>query len=299
MSRRTYVSAVGSNVITVSGPPSTLQQLFEASSTFRGSRRIQIPVHGPYHAPHLHGDGSLQKILGSQDGSISRIIDRFHPKIPVLSTTSGERFTATSTRQLLEQILNEALNETLRFDRVLDGCVASVKGCGASICRIVPLGPINSIHGVVSVLKKGTEASIILENDSSFMSAKLPYNNRTPGNLAESKLAIVGMAGRFPGAADHEKFWQLLEQGLDVHREVRPPCLRAPICIRKTLSDPLTRFQKSDSIRKHIMTLLARREIQRIRHMVVSLMSLVYSILGFSTCPLGRLCKPTRCRDFL
>lgn len=223
MSRRAYVSAVGSNVITVSGPPSTLHHLFEATNTFRGTRRIQIPVHGPYHAPHLHGDASLQKILGTHNGCESHIIDHFHPKIPLLSTTSGERFTATSTRQLLEQVLNEALNETLRFDRVLDGCVASVRRSDATTCRIVPLGPINSIHGVVSVLKKGTEASIVLENNSSFMSAKLPYNTRTPANLAESKLAIVGMAGRFPGAADHEKFWQLLEQGLDVHREVRPP----------------------------------------------------------------------------
>ena len=169
----------------------------------------------------------MQKILGTQNDGKSDIIDRFHPKIAVLSTTSGERFMATSTRQLFEQVLNEALNETLRFDHVLNGCVASVRVSNASICRIVPLGPINSIHGVVSVLKKGTEASVVLENDSSFMSAKLPYNTRTPGNLAESKLAIVGMAGRFPGAADHEKFWQLLEQGLDVHREVRLPSFQA------------------------------------------------------------------------
>ena len=235
MSRRAYVSAVGSNVITVSGPPSTLQHLFEVTKTFRGTRRIQIPVYGPYHAPHLHGNGPLQKILGTHNDSNSNIIDRFHPKIPVLSTTSGERFTATSTRQLLEKVLNEALNETLRFDRVLDGCVASVKESDPSICRIVPLGPINSIYGVVSVLKKGTKASIVLENDSPFMSEKLPYNTRTPGNLAESKLAIVGMAGRFPGAADHEKFWQLLEQGLDVHREVGFSCFRVQTYMRERL----------------------------------------------------------------
>ena len=226
VSRRAYISAVGSNVITVSGPPSTLQHLFDSSDTFRGTRRIQIPVHGPYHAPHLHGDAPLQKILGPRSDSKPHIIDLFQPRIPVLSTTSGERLTATSTRQLLEQVLNETLNETLRFNRVLDCCVASVKRCGPSVCRLVPYGPINSVHSVVAVLKKGTEASIILENDSSFMSGKLPYNTRAPGNLAESKLAIVGMAGRFPGAADHEKFWQLLEQGLDVHREVRRPCFR-------------------------------------------------------------------------
>ena len=40
------------------------------------------------------------------------------------------------------------------------------------------------------------------------------------GNSKDSKIAIVGMAGRFPNATDHEAFWKLLEQGLDVHREV-------------------------------------------------------------------------------
>ncbi|KAL8736780.1 MAG: hypothetical protein Q9166_000146 [cf. Caloplaca sp. 2 TL-2023] len=36
----------------------------------------------------------------------------------------------------------------------------------------------------------------------------------------KSKIAIVGMAGRFPSAADHERFWPLLEAGSDVHRKI-------------------------------------------------------------------------------
>lgn len=42
-----------------------------------------------------------------------------------------------------------------------------------------------------------------------------------PGN-GRSKIAIVGMSGRFPGANSTEAFWDLLRQGLDVHREVPP-----------------------------------------------------------------------------
>jgi acyl transferase domain-containing protein len=33
-------------------------------------------------------------------------------------------------------------------------------------------------------------------------------------------IAIVGMAGRFPGADDLEGFWNALESGLDLHRQV-------------------------------------------------------------------------------
>lgn len=45
-------------------------------------------------------------------------------------------------------------------------------------------------------------------------------NNFANGSNGRCKLAIVGMAGRFPDAASHEKLWELLEKGLDVHREV-------------------------------------------------------------------------------
>lgn len=52
------------------------------------------------------------------------------------------------------------------------------------------------------------------------------------GRKADSKIAIVGMAGRFPGAADHNLLWELLEKGLDVHREVNiDPLLRSEICL--------------------------------------------------------------------
>ncbi|RFU25044.1 hypothetical protein B7463_g11299, partial [Scytalidium lignicola] len=35
-----------------------------------------------------------------------------------------------------------------------------------------------------------------------------------------SKLAIIGIVGRFPDASSHEELWELLERGLVVHREV-------------------------------------------------------------------------------
>jgi acyl transferase domain-containing protein len=40
------------------------------------------------------------------------------------------------------------------------------------------------------------------------------------GRLSQSKIAIVGMSGRFPDAASPGAFWDLLKQGLDVHREI-------------------------------------------------------------------------------
>lgn len=33
----------------------------------------------------------------------------------------------------------------------------------------------------------------------------------------QSKIAIVGMSGRFPGGANLDAFWDSLEKGLDLH----------------------------------------------------------------------------------
>lgn len=41
-------------------------------------------------------------------------------------------------------------------------------------------------------------------------------------NLAEGRIAIVGMSGRFPRAENLAEFWSLLEAGMAVHEEIPP-----------------------------------------------------------------------------
>jgi monodictyphenone polyketide synthase len=55
-----------------------------------------------------------------------------------------------------------------------------------------------------------------------FDSAKTaPKESLGPLGPSQSKIAIVGMSCRMPGGAtDTEKFWRLLESGLDVHRKI-------------------------------------------------------------------------------
>jgi len=47
-----------------------------------------------------------------------------------------------------------------------------------------------------------------------------PSSETVAGKMSQMKLAIVGMAGRFPSSGDHHKFWKLLMDGIDAHREV-------------------------------------------------------------------------------
>ena len=45
-------------------------------------------------------------------------------------------------------------------------------------------------------------------------------HTKSSGRKFDSKIAILGMAGRFPDSPDHPAFWDLLERGQDVQRRV-------------------------------------------------------------------------------
>jgi hypothetical protein len=125
------------------------------------------------------------------------------------------------------------------------------------------MGPTALSNSLISALKVGGGLQISLEDGVSWFA-----QNRIPksvsGDLRNSKIAIVGMAGRFPNAADHEAYWKLLEQGLDVHREVS---LFFPYTGRNT---DLPRFLRIGLMRKRIAILLERVETRVTLHSGVS-----------------------------
>lgn len=60
---------------------------------------------------------------------------------------------------------------------------------------------------------------VVTADHQSWLSRECDFAPSAVKNLS-SDIALEGMAGRFPDATDHEKFWDLLEKGLDVHRTV-------------------------------------------------------------------------------
>ena len=88
-------------------------------------------------------------------------------------------------------------------------------------CHIHAIGPAELADNLFATIKSigGVEVS---KDDHKSWLANRPSNPPGIYKYPSSDIAIVGMSGRFPDAADHEKFWELLEKGLDVHREVPP-----------------------------------------------------------------------------
>ncbi|KAK4191184.1 hypothetical protein QBC35DRAFT_448468 [Podospora australis] len=215
---RAYVSAVSSSSLAISGPPTTLKTLVAKGKL--SAKPTSIPVYGPYHAAHLHSGVDIDKILRLDD---EKLVDAFYntrQRSPVMSCTTGSWFSANDTRSLIKSVVAEILNETLMFNRVLDGCLERARQFEGESCLILPLGPTQNAATLANLLKSQTDLEVILRKPPAVSPESTASTIGNQGSTGKCKLAIVGMAGRFPDAASHEKLWELLEKGLDVHRVV-------------------------------------------------------------------------------
>lgn len=213
-----YISAITSKSIAISGPPSTLRALF-ASETFQANP-VSIPVHGPYHAAHLRSSLNVEQILHLKDGKVREVLGNLKTRFPVMSCTTGTWYTEQEPELLLQAVLLEMLTEPIMFSKILHGCVQKGREFQGRECLIIPFGPTSTAKVLATALESQTELDITLRSLQFGNQQAAKQQNSIEVSPGKYKLAIVGMAGRFPDAASHEKLWELLENGLDVHRMV-------------------------------------------------------------------------------
>ncbi|OQE35476.1 hypothetical protein PENCOP_c013G03618 [Penicillium coprophilum] len=211
---RPYVSAISPNGLTVSGPPTFLGRFIEDCLS-KEHKPTRAPIHGPYHAPHLYDDRDINRIMESWP------IDQFItyvPQIPVLSTQTGKQIQADGLEELLKFSLQEILQGQLCWDKVIESCQSALQ-C-ATRCTLFPVSS-NATQSIFNSLKKAGVPNLEIDSTMGDVEKDSGEDNRT-GRAEQSKIAIIGLSGRFPEAPDTEAFWDLLKKGLDVHREVPP-----------------------------------------------------------------------------
>ncbi|PKS07657.1 hypothetical protein jhhlp_006263 [Lomentospora prolificans] len=215
---RAYVSAISSSSIAVSGPPATLRDVVE--KRLFSSNPLTIPVYAPYHAPHLHSAINIEKILRLNSPEMTAVLKNAKPRSAVMSS-NGTWFEEQSTKALFEAIVWECLNEPLRFNKAFEGCIQTAKGFGGQDCLIIPYGPTQAAETLAKLVQSQTALSVAIRKTPKIHRESIASSIGNHGpQLGRCRLAIVGMAGRFPDAASHEKLWELLAKGLDVHRVV-------------------------------------------------------------------------------
>ena len=139
-----------------------------------------------------------------------------------MSTSSGACFDKSlDAPKLFTAVIRDILTETLDIRQTVDGCTEMARENKSEDCNIIAFGPSTSKSLFAKAMESEPDFRVTLHED---LATKLCETPSAFGDDARTskkpKLAIVGMAGRFPNAADHEKFWDLLEAGLDVHKKV-------------------------------------------------------------------------------
>ncbi|KAJ5412593.1 uncharacterized protein N7487_006952 [Penicillium crustosum] len=215
---RIFVSAVSETSVTVSGPPSRLKALFRNYASFRDRKFAQLPVYGGLcHAPHIYTSQDAQAVL-----PFPSLSPRFKPIVPVMSSSSGEPFVASTAADLFEQVTSELMTKQIKWDNVTRGVVEKVE---KSYVRDVNIKVFrHSLAAqLISTALTSTITDLPVETDDllAWLTTDINHEKYAPGSSMQSKIAIVGMSCRMPGGAtDTDKFWDLLETGLDVHRKI-------------------------------------------------------------------------------
>lgn len=210
-----YISAVSPNGLTISGPPTILEP-FVKKLLAKDLKPVRVPIHGPYHASHLYDTKDVARVLESWP---REKFESYMQRIPIISSETGEVVKAKSLENLLTLSLNEILLKQLRWDKVTDACASLLK----PLAKRTVLTPISTTasQSLFSSLKKMSISQIEVDHKIGDVQKDTERDNQT-GRAEQSKIAIIGLSGRFPEAQDTEAFWDLLYKGLDVHREVPP-----------------------------------------------------------------------------
>ena len=149
------------------------------------------------------------------------LLGSYESTVPIFSSFTGELFSTSNAFHLVEAALEEILRKPLHWNRVIEGTCSEMERLGVSECTIIPAGPAELGRGLISALKRNTNSCVASLDSSLWVSvADAKVSSQPSGKFADSKIAIVGMSGRFPNSANHEMFWELLERGTDTHKVI-------------------------------------------------------------------------------
>ncbi|KAK3319477.1 beta-ketoacyl synthase [Cercophora scortea] len=211
---RPYISAYSSNTITVSGSPSSLARLVE-SEELKGIRSKKLPVYGPLHAPHLYTDANIDEIV---KGLGSNSTDEREEHLTFLSST-GVMVKGPDFASLLRAAVDAIVAQPMRFPELLDQLQTHITTVSPKSVDMFPIA--TTVDRMIQNTFKNTPVVSLLSIPPP--PATQQQTETSPPNPKTPKLAIIGMAGRFPGGANStEAFWDILHEGLDVHKSVPP-----------------------------------------------------------------------------
>ena len=189
--------------VSIRGPPSTLQCL-QSKKIFR-EISVKLPINAAYHAPHL-AIPNLDDLLQCAEIQGDRPIRR---NVTLISTSSGDKYDSRSLHDVLEHIVGEIFQNPIIWTESLRKVKDDLRQRSV---RVLGIGSTNLTKALFQQL---VQMGIAVKKD--LQSAE------EAGHSAHEDsryVAVVGMAGRFPGGDNLEEFWETIDKGRDMHTKV-------------------------------------------------------------------------------
>ncbi|RAK88250.1 ketoacyl-synt-domain-containing protein, partial [Aspergillus costaricaensis CBS 115574] len=219
-SAKVYISVVEPDgSVFVSGPPSRLREFFNKPGKVQSAPRAPLPVYGgPCHAAHLYDRTHAAWVVREVNSGIASRCLSGHPLL--LSMGNGQSLAGETAGELFESATYVLLTSIIRWGDVLEGVKGFPHWKDNMKLRVETFkSPSPAVHGLLSAIQSGyPESTVSLDDLDQWI---IDNNLEQSSNPMDSKIAVVGMSCRLPGGADDlQRFWDLLEDGRDVHQKV-------------------------------------------------------------------------------
>ena len=193
----------------------------------------------------------------------------------LVSTTSGELYDTRSLHQALGCIFKDIFQNPISWSKPLQSVREFVRGETVIVSAV---GPTNLSNALCRGLAQ--DGIYAFEAHETIKETKSSISNNS------DDVAIIGMAGRFPGGEDLDQLRETISNGCHTHIKVE----KFPSSVRNSELTQTTRSLLIVSILTDIMIRLERLEIPQLHHTGVSYHVLENSI---STCS---ICRPAKRR---
>lgn len=198
------MAVVGEDWLTLIAPPSTLAALEEWSAEIRGASQLETEVPGPIHSDNLP-QMDVAKVL-----TASSMLD--HPvdltKARMISPSSFQPRDQGTWGGLLEAVIQDIVYNPLYVKETVEASISSLRRSGGDTqqpsANLWVMGATNYTTPIRAKMKaEGIQYTL--------MQSAPPSEDDTTDD--GERIAIVGMAGRFPGSETVEGFWEDLVAG--------------------------------------------------------------------------------------
>jgi iron transport multicopper oxidase len=213
-----YASAFGTSSLTVSGPPSTMSKLFDHEGLLQNCKKISLPVRAAFHAEHLDPISWCDLIGDASPALLGMNVE--HPL--VISSNSGNFIRGKTFADLLSKVFDNILQLPVVLEAISQGLIGNLAD-QVSYHSFGPASIANPIKPLLETYLKSLPRRHESEDLPPTAQAGLNSHAGTPARLPAADprdIAIIGMAIRLPGSETLEEFWNVLEDGRDLHERV-------------------------------------------------------------------------------